>query len=69
MNDNGANMLEVLFEMRRVGNSVRVNAIDPATNIEVTIIGDPRFGEEALKRTAMRKLTYVIAKRREQGDL
>jgi hypothetical protein len=69
MNDNGANMLEVLFEMRRVGNSVRVNAIDPATNIEVTIIGDPRFGEEALKRTAMRKLTYVIAKRREQGNL
>jgi hypothetical protein len=69
MNDNGANMLEVLFEMRRVGNSVRVNAIDPATNIEVTIIGDPRFGEEALKRTAMRKLTYVIAKRREQGNM
>jgi hypothetical protein len=69
MNDNGANMLEVLFEMRRVGNSVRVNAIDPATNIEVTIIGDPRFGEEALKRTAMRKLSYVIAKRREQGNM
>jgi hypothetical protein len=67
MNDKSANMQEVLFEMRRVGNSVRVNAIDPVTNIEVTIVGDPRFGEEALKRTAMRKLTYVIAKRREQG--
>jgi hypothetical protein len=69
MNDREENMREVLFELRRVGNSVRVNAIDPVTNIEVTIIGDPRFGEEALKRTAMRKLTYVIAKRREQGKI
>jgi len=60
---------EVLFELRRLGNSVRVNAIDPSTNIEVTIIGDPRVGEEALKRTAMRKLIYVIAKRREQGNM
>jgi hypothetical protein len=66
MKDKDVHMQEVLFEMRRVGNSVRVSAIDPITNIEVTIIGDPRFGEEALKRTAMRKLKYVIAKRREQ---
>ena len=63
----GVNLPEDLFEMRRVGKSVRVIAIDPATNIEVTIIGDHRVGEEALKRTAMRKLAYVIAKRRDQG--
>ena len=69
MKNKGANLREVLFELHRVGNSVRVNAIDPATNVEVTIIGDLRAGEEALKRTAMRKLAYVLAKRREEGQV
>ena len=63
----GVNLPEVLIEIRQVGKAVRVNAIDPVTNIEVSIIGDPKAGEEALKRAAMRKLAYVIAKRREEG--
>lgn len=54
---------EVLFEFRRVGRYVKVSAIDPVTAIEVSIVGDPRRGEANLKRTATRKLKYVIMKK------
>ncbi len=53
---------EVLFELQTVGNYVRVIAVDTGTNTEITMVGDPRYGEELLKRIAMRKLRYVIAK-------
>ncbi len=59
----GVSLSEVLFEFRRVGNSVRVVAIDPVTNTEITMIGAPGCGEETLKRHAARKLAYVIAKK------
>ncbi len=59
---------EVLFEFRPVGRYVRVAAIDPITGIEVTMVGDITYGEEILKRIAIRKLKYVIAKRQKQKD-
>ena len=59
---------EVLFEFHRVGSVVKVSAIDPVTAIEVSIVGDPRHGKEILKRTAIRKLKYVIAKRLGASD-
>jgi len=59
----GAPLSEVLFEFRRVGNSVRVVAVDPVTNTEITMVGAPGCGEETLKRLAARKLAYVIAKK------
>ena len=55
---------EVLYEFRSVGRYLRVNAIDPRTGIEVSMIADPRYGETLIKRLAARKLAYVIAKRR-----
>ena len=55
---------EVLIEFHRVGKVVKVSAIDPITGTEVSIVGDPHYGEETLMRTAVRKLRYVIAKRR-----
>lgn len=55
---------QVLFEFVRVGQTVRVNAIDPETGIEVSMVGDAKAGVEVLKRLATRKLEYVIAKRR-----
>ena len=55
---------EVLFEMRRVGNYVKVSAIDPVLNVEVLIVGDVRAGEHALKMAALRRLEMVIAKGR-----
>jgi hypothetical protein len=54
---------QILFEMRKQGNVVRVAAIDPDSNTEVVIVGDPRQGETALKRLAERKLRYVMAKK------
>jgi len=57
---------EVIFEFLRVGASVKVTAIDTATGIEATIVGDPAAGETTLKRLAKQKLDYVIAKRNER---
>lgn len=54
---------EVYFEFRRVGNYVRVSAIDSLTGIEVTVAGDPKAGEAHLKQTALRKLQFVLNKR------
>jgi len=55
---------EVLFEFRQVGSIFRVTAIDPRTGIEVIMVADPRYGEDAIKRLATRKLAYVISKKR-----
>ena len=55
---------EVIIEFHRIGNSVKVTAVDPESQIEVSIVGPPRAGEELLKRTAIRKLEYVLAKGR-----
>jgi len=52
----------VLIEMIRMGNAVKVVAVDPKTGIEASIVGPPSAGEETLKRNAIRKLEYVFAK-------
>lgn len=53
---------EVLLEFQQIGNSVKVTAIDTATLTEVSIVGAASVGEEALKRTAINKLRYVLDK-------
>lgn len=53
---------EVYFELRRVGNYVKVCAFDAETLTEVSIVGDPAASVERLKQTALRKLEYVLAK-------
>jgi hypothetical protein len=58
---------EVLYEFRRVGRYLRVVAIDPVTGTEVIMMGDPKAGTTELKRLAMRKLAYVIDKRRREA--
>ena len=57
----------VIFEFISVGAYVKVSAIDPATGIEASIVGDPTRGEHALRQTALRKLKYVMEKRRTGG--
>lgn len=56
------NMGEALIEIRRVGNAVKVTALDPVTLTEATIVGSPQDGEETLRRTAMQKLRYLLNK-------
>lgn len=58
---------EVLIEIIQMGASVKVSAIDPDTGTEVSIVGPPSAGEETLKRNAVNKLNYVLAKRRGGG--
>ena len=52
----------VLFEMIRIGNSVKMTAIDGATGQEAVIIGPASAGERTLKANALRKLDYVLGK-------
>ena len=59
---------EVLIEVRRVGNAVKVTALDPVTLTEATIVGSPRDGEEVLKRTVVAKLRYVLNKSASQAE-
>lgn len=53
----------VLLEFHRVGNAVKVSAIDPRTLVEASIVGDPAMGEAALAHAAIRKLRYVLDRR------
>ncbi len=55
---------EVIVEFLRIGNSVKVTAVDTVTLVEVSIVGAADAGEELLKRTAVRKLEYVLAKQK-----
>lgn len=53
----------VIIEFIRVGAYVKVSAIDPVSLVEVSIVGNPASSEQVLKRTAVRKLKYVLEKR------
>ncbi len=53
-----------LVEFVPQGDYVKVSAVDPVTGTEVSIVGDPSAGEEALKRIAVRKLEYVLRRQK-----
>ncbi len=55
---------EVIIEFQQIGNAVKVTAVDPESQIEVSIMGPPGAGEETLKRTAIQKLKYMLEKRK-----
>jgi hypothetical protein len=52
-----------IIEFHRIGNAVKVTAMDPATLTEVSIVGAPAAGDTELTRLVVRKLEYVLAKR------
>lgn len=54
---------EVIFEFIRIGGTVKVTAVDVETGVEAAVVGDPAAGEAALKRLALQKLDYVMARR------
>ena len=56
---------EVLLEFRRLGGAVKVTALDPLTQIEVSIQGPASASEDELRRTAIAKLDYVIRRQRQ----
>ncbi|EDP66366.1 hypothetical protein BAL199_25504 [alpha proteobacterium BAL199] len=54
----------VIFEFVSIGAYVKVSAIDPVTGVEASIVGDPLSGEMTLRRTALRKLQFVLDKKK-----
>ena len=54
---------EVLLEFQTLGDYVRVSAIDPVSNTEITLVGSRRASERELTRLAVRKLEYVLVKK------
>ncbi len=58
---------EVLFEITRIGNSAKATAFDSTSLVEATIVGPTSASDAQLKNAALRKLDYLLAKRREQS--
>jgi hypothetical protein len=58
---------EVLFEFVQQGRYVKVTAIEPTTNTEVSVVGDAGASPDTLKRVALNKLRYVLT--RGQGQV
>ena len=54
---------EVLFELRRMGNVIKVSAIDPITNVEISMVAPATADPYTIKMNAIRKLEYVIRKK------
>jgi hypothetical protein len=53
---------EVLFEVKVIGNAVKVSALDPSTNTEVCVVGSAYASPYSLKMNALRKLKSVLRK-------
>lgn len=59
---------DVFLEFQRVGQFVKVTAIDPESLTEVSIMGPPSASEDTLGRNAMRKLAYVLSRQGEKRE-
>ena len=53
-----------LIEFVPRGAYVKVSAVDPVSHEEVSIVGDRRAGSETLSLEAVRKLEYVLKRKR-----
>jgi hypothetical protein len=51
---------EVYFELVKIGNAVKITAIDSATAIEVSVMGPANAAQSDLERVALRKLKARI---------
>lgn len=58
-------MAQVLFEMVRVGNAVKVTAIDAKSGTEAVVVGSATLSRYSLEQVALRKLERLMAKARE----
>ncbi|MBL8839810.1 MAG: hypothetical protein JNL66_26375 [Alphaproteobacteria bacterium] len=54
---------EVIFEFRQIGRSVKVSAIDVATQVEISVIVPAGASEAIMREQALRRLDFVLAKR------
>ena len=62
---------EVIFEFRRLGGSVKVSAIDVATQVEIAVVMPAGAPEAAVRAQALRRLGFVLDRKlrdRAPGD-
>ena len=54
---------QIIFEIIRLGDYIKVSAVDPITLIEVSAIGPAKAGAlEAIKQVALQKLRRAITR-------
>jgi hypothetical protein len=53
---------EAIIEFRRIGNAVKVSAVDTATHVEVSIVAPASSSEREMTTAVMKKLEYVLAR-------
>jgi hypothetical protein len=56
-----------IIEFTQIGASIKVTAVDPRTMTEVSIVGGTQYSQDFLSRQAIKKLEYVLAKKRDDG--
>lgn len=55
---------DIILEFIAQGSYVKVTAIHADTGIEATIVGDAHAGRKVLENLAIRKLEYVMKKKK-----
>jgi hypothetical protein len=58
---------EAIVEFVRVGQMLKVVAVDTVTGFEVSMIGDPRVSQQELSRLAVQKLRFMLAKKQQNS--
>ena len=58
----------IYLGFHRVGDYVKVSAIDAETNVEASIVGSLCTTHQQLTRLAVRKLEYVLEKQPDDDD-
>lgn len=56
------------IEFQQIGRFVKVTAIDPVSRLEVSIVGDPSATQDYLSNLAVKKLIYVLEKKKRNAD-
>lgn len=55
-------MADILFEFLQSGNSMKVTAIEPETQVEATVVVPVSLSQEQMKLQALNKLKYLLKK-------
>jgi hypothetical protein len=64
MTKQNVNGREVIIELHQIGQLVKVSAMDVQSLTEVSIQGPVTAPEEMLRRNALRRLEFVLKKKR-----
>ena len=57
---------DIILEYIQQGSYIKVSAIDARSGFEVSIVGDAKLSQKQLDRAAIRKLEFMMKKRRQE---